>query len=72
MATNKIISWKRRFRNCRFREEKKKDISKGISRLNEQVPHLLRGFEGCYYKGGKSTPIFETGGVAKSTEKDYA
>ncbi len=35
-------------------------MSKGISRLNEQVSHLLRGFEGCYYKGGKSTPIFET------------
>jgi len=40
--------------------EKKKDMNKWISRLNEQISHLLCGFEGCYYKGDKSIPIFET------------
>jgi len=40
--------------------DKKKNMVNEINKLNEQVSHLLSGFEGCYYKGDKSIPIFQT------------
>ena len=38
----------------------KKDMGNEICKLNEQISHLHSGFDGCYYKDGKSTPIYET------------
>ncbi len=40
--------------------DKKKNMVNEINKLNEQVSHLLSGFDGCYFKDGKSTPIYET------------
>ena len=40
--------------------DKKKNMVNEINKLNEQVSHLLSGFDGCYFKDGKSTPIYQT------------
>jgi len=53
---NQILDYKRLMDEV----EKKKDMGNEIIKLNKQVSHLLHGFEGCYFKDGKSTPIYET------------
>jgi ribosomal protein L37E len=53
---NQILDYKRLMDEV----EKKKDMGNEIIKLNKQVSHLLHGFDGCYFKDGKSTPIYET------------
>jgi len=53
---NQILDYKRLMDEI----DKTKNIANEINKLNEQVSHLLSGFDGCYFKDGKSTLIYQT------------
>ena len=53
---NQILDYKRLMDEI----DKKKNMVNEINKLNEQFSHLISGFDGCYFKDGKSTPIYQT------------